>query len=370
MRLKYKPIAILLAVVAVPAAAAGYWRHVSSPGYALREIGRAIERRDRMAFEQRVDVPALARSAVDDMVAEAMADEMGDARYASDETRAGLALGLGVLENAKPLLVSTLRSALLEAVEKGRLSDMLLPDSSVEGEPHFTNMARNQLGSPVRFAGVGRVRRSGRMATAELLMRDDPADTTLALRLRMDRGGDGWRVVGFDNLREYLDESDRVHDAVLAAENRAIERRMAGAVQVGAAAVRIEPGLYGAEVMYVEVPVRNVGRDTVMSVDLVLEQFGRAVGDDALNPEIVYQPVAPGETRTASAMVVYSYYNAWHSMVRYGAVRPRVAQVLVTRKGSREYLEKLSGWEEYVDRAREAKDAPPAPAAAARASAS
>lgn len=368
MRLKYKPVAILLAVVGAAAAAwVGYSRHVSSPQYALGEIGRAIERRDRMAFEHRVDVPAMARSAVDDLVAEAMADEMAGA---SDEARAGLALGLGVLENAKPLLVSSLRSTLLEAVEKGQLADMLLPDSIELHEQHFANMARSQLGSPVRFGGVGKVRRNGRMATAELLMRDDPADTTLALRLRMDRGDDGWRVVAFDNLREYLDESDRVHDAIVATVNRRIEQRIAGTVQIGAPAVRIEPGLYGAEVMYVEVPVKNVGRDTVMSVRLVLEQWGQPVGDNDLNPEIAYEPLAPGETRTASAMVVYSYYNAAHSTVRHGTVTPRVARVLVTRKNGREYLEKLSGWEAYLDQARDAKEPSPPPAAAARASVS
>lgn len=364
MRIKRKPTAILLAVMLLAAAGIGYRRHVASPAYALTQIGRAIEQRDRMAFERHVDVPALAKSTVDDMLAEAVADEMAAAQNESDAMRAGLVAGLAVLESAKPALVSSMRSMLLDAVEKGEMRGMLAGDGAEEGAPHFANLLRNQVGPRVRFAGLGRVRRSGKLATAELLMHDAPADTTLPLRLRLDRGEDGWRVVGFDNLREYLDDSDRVHQGVVAAANQAIERRMAKAVSLGTLAVRIEPGMYGAEVMYVEVPVRNVGTDTVTSVRLALEQYGQVLDDPNAGLQL-YQDLAPGESATATTMLVYNGYVEWQFGVRYGTVAPRLHQVVVARGGTPEYLEKLSGWEEYVERAPE-PDAPAAPRSEAR----
>jgi hypothetical protein len=357
MRIKRTPTAILLVVLALLAAAGiGYRRHVTSPAYALMQIGRAIEQRDRMGFERHVDVPSLAKSAVDDLLAEAIADEIAAARNPGDE--AGLAAGLAVVESARPVLVSTLRSVLLDAVEKGEMRAVLAPEGTADGTPHVLNLLRNQVGPRVRFAGMGRVRRSGKLATAELLMHDAPADTTLPLRLRMDRGEDGWRVVGFDNLREYLDESDRVHQAVVAMANQAMDRRIAKAVKIGSPGVRIEPGLYGAEVMYIDVPVRNVGPDTVTSVHLVLEQYGRVIDPDARLH--LYENVAPGESATATAMLVYKGYVDWHSAVRYGTVAPRVASMMVARNGALVSLDRISGWEEYAEKvSRPAEPAPP-----------
>jgi hypothetical protein len=365
MRIKRKPTAVLLAVLTLLAAAGiGYRRHVGSPAYALKQIGRAIEQRDRMAFERHVDVPALAKSTVDDMLAEAVADEMADAQNQGEAMRAGLVAGLAVLESAKPALVSTMRAMLLDAVEKGEMQGLLAPDGADQGTPHFANLLRNQVGPRVRFAGMGRVRRSGKLATAELLMHDAPADTTLPLRLRLDRGEDGWRVVGFDNLREYLDESDRVHQAVVAANNRMIERRIAKAVNIGSPAVRIEPGLYGAEVMYIDVPVRNVGPDTVTTVDLVLEQYGQVIDD--FNARLhLYENVAPGESATATTMLVYNGYLEWHSAVRYGTVTPRVVTVMYARNGRLNSLEKVSGWEEYAEKVPEPAE-PASPRSEAR----
>ena len=110
--------------------------------------------------------------------------------------------------------------------------------------------------------------------------------------------------------------------------------------------------------------MRNVGTDTVASVRLALEQYGQVVDDPNADLQL-YDDLAPGESGTATTMLVYNGYVEWQSGVRYGTVTPLLREVVVARGGTMESLQKLSGWEEYVEQA-PPPDAPAPPRSEAR----
>lgn len=334
---------------AAGAAAGGYaYRQRTSPAYALALAAQALRAHDRTAFERRVDVDQLTSSAVDELMSHfastALAEKIGEGAAQA----MGIAVGLKLMESYKPALVSTARVNLLSAVEKGATENLFAAPESETGKPHFGHLAQSAIGQPPRFVKLGRIRQSGPLATAELILHDSVLNAPLTLRLRMERGADGWRVVRIDNAREYLDQTSRLQRERIAEHNREIGRRLSAAVQVGEPELRLVPGEYGGELMQVVVPITNTGRDTISRVTLVLESLGEVLdAEDAKPRSVLY--LAPGASALAmTGMVQRDISIPWHGKVWLGMLKARVQSADLFRHGGMEYVDELADWQEYM----------------------
>jgi hypothetical protein len=334
------------------------WRYLHSPQHALQEIASAIAAHDRGAFERRVDMDALTRTTVDEVVSQVQTQALASADSAGGFAALGAMMGVGLLQNLKPTLASTMRSAVLHAVEQGSLDSALRAPAQDDGKPHFANFARG-LGATATAATLGAVRRNGHIATAELRLRDGWADTTLALRLKLEERADGWQVVGFDNLRDYLTSLDQVHNAVLARENRRIAARMAQMVRLGPVTPHVHSTGMFSENLSVSVPVTNLGHVPLVLVQLRLRHNGRVVNEEQATLSTT-ESLAPGSSTDAfSGLIDYNPYIDWHGWLRYGGLEPEITLVGIGGEHP-EDIRPYASWEQYVDEGEAQAHPPPA----------
>ncbi|HEX8392322.1 MAG TPA: DUF2939 domain-containing protein [Longimicrobium sp.] len=340
-------------------------RHRTSPAYALAQAARAIHEHDRTAFERRVDVDQLSSAATDELIGYWASTTLADAAGRSGARMLGISAGMEMLDKVKPAMVSTARVNLLRAVEQGAMDSLFAAPAEERGKVHFGHLARGTMGRPPRVTGLGAVRQSGPLATAEVHLHDSVLNAPLTLRLRMERGADGWRVVRIDNAREYLTRVSRLQQARLAAENRSIRDWLTATVRLGEPRVRLTPQLYSGEFMEIVVPVTNTGRDTLTGVAVDLEYLGEPIDQENARPHS-FDRIAPGQTVLAtSIMVEYNGYVPWHGTLRFGTLTPRVRNVFVTMDNDSHYVAELEDWQEYMDW----RDEHPAPLTSAPAAA-
>ncbi len=346
---KHKKIAAASVAAAIALSGALGWNaYRNTPAYALKEIATAIQERDRVMFERRVDLDALTKTAVDDLIAQMIAEASAEAdRDDSGFAAMGVGMAVAMMEGAKPAMVTAMRSGVLNAVEKGAIDSLYSESAGNSDGPDFATLARNTGGRPDGFRGLGEIKRSGGTATAEMLLHDKHADTTLALRVKLEQGADGWRITRFDNLREYLASTEEVRDARLAEANREIDQRIAGLVRVGDPTPEAwRSGWYDAK-LQVKAPVTNTGSEPLKAVIVDLEVDGLPLQERDM--VLRAGEIAPGASAQAQSPTInYNEYIPWHNGLFKGTLKPIVRSVTLTRNGEAETIRRFGDWEEYV----------------------
>jgi hypothetical protein len=264
-------LAALSAVAFLAVAGLAAWRrHTGSPLYALREIQGAAREHNRLKFERYVDLQRFSTTAVDEMFARATLSSMTESK--SGFAALGAMIGASMLDKLKPALASELRGSILKAVENGRFDKLFAASKDTGSARDLTlaSVARNVSADQMRFEAIGEARTEGDVATVDLRFRNEGLDTTLVLRLRLERGPEIWRVVAPDNLREYLEAIDNLQQRRLTEVNRKIRERLNAAVEVGEVRRRIRSYEYYSDDVILSARVRNIGQDTVAAVILTV----------------------------------------------------------------------------------------------------
>ena len=168
------------------AAGGSWWKtYTDTPQYSLARMTVAVSNGDWEGFLEYVDIDRLTEGFVDaaiSKVTEQFLKEEGDNPFA--------ALGLGVLQGMKPTMISEAKKSFKEAViGKGEVesaeaaSASFLTDLPVE-------MSASGGNALITYAGT------------------DDKGKPVDVVVRIERDGEVWRLVAFDNVEELLGELD------------------------------------------------------------------------------------------------------------------------------------------------------------------
>lgn len=329
----------LVATGAILMAAAGgalYYRHTSSPEYALRKIERAVRNHDVVAFEKHVDVERTSASFVDQMVAFTAADLLRGSGDQKGLEAMGTVMGVQMMEGLKPAMVQALQAGLLRGVESGSVDSAFARPS--EG---FSSMG---LGDSA-LQGLAGVRRNGSTAVADLRIRPEHLDTTLLVSAKMERVDGQWRVVGLNNFGAFLQTLDELQERRLAAVNDSASKRMLQLVEFGD--MRRTP-LRGRDTTYLlmEVPVRNRGTSPLTWAALVYPAGG------ANNVQVaMWDTIAPNAIGRATGGIVYSPSVPEQRALHDGATGTSNALTVglaVLHGGKADTVYFFGNWDEYT----------------------
>jgi type VI secretion system protein VasI len=184
-----------------------------SPTYAVNQIANAVETRNRLRFQNFVDLDRFAEAFVDQVFLDAFADATESAPKAL-----GSALGVSIASNLKPVLVRLLHSRILEAVENGSFAEVysVSQDSAADLSP----IAARTAATVDSFQGLTAVTREGGLALIGLRFQPDGLEDEFVLRLRMEKEEGRWRIVAPEDLDSYIRKLGRARVDKLETENR------------------------------------------------------------------------------------------------------------------------------------------------------
>jgi hypothetical protein len=342
---------VLSGVVVLAVSGLLAWRrYTGSPVYALRQVQAAARERNRLKFERYVDLQRFSTTTVDEMLARATLSSMTESK--SGFAALGAMLGASMLDKLKPALASEMRGSILKAVENGRFDKVFAAsnDSGRGRDVTLASVARNVSADQMRFESIGEARTEGDVATVDLRFRNERLDTTLVLRLRLERGPEAWRIVAPDNLRDYLQTVDGLQQRRLAEVNRRMRQRLNAAVEVGEVRRGIRTYEYYSDDVVLSARVRNIGKDTidVVLLTLVADEAPIDRGDMALG---LTSPIPPGEEATAQRTLDYNRFIDWHRTLRYSDRLRAEPWAIITRRGAqRDTLWEYGSWSEYTER--------------------
>jgi hypothetical protein len=161
------------------ALAAGYWLYTGTPSYAIGQSYKAVMANDLQAFRKHVDVRGVARSAVDQIIANSVKEQ----QQQSAGEQLGSALGAGLAALMKPKLTEELELAIEKGVESGAWSKRIASSQTDWWEPILTP-----------FMLVESVEKRGALALAMVTLQNG---TSFEVRLRKVDGG--WQVAELTN---------------------------------------------------------------------------------------------------------------------------------------------------------------------------
>jgi hypothetical protein len=355
---RYAPIAGATVAILLLAGGGYGWRHnhVRSPEYTLHEIKTAVADKNRLRFERFVDVETLSAAAINEIFAKAALETVRESD--SGFGLLGSLLGAQTVDALKPAVTQELRSTLLRAVENGKLAEALgkaKPDS-VRGEERKLDLALIALSTAsdqMRFQGVGEVVRELDVATVGLSFHNELLDTTLVLRLRMERHGERWKVTRPDNLSDYLDDIQKLQERHLAQQNRLMRERIASTVRIGPLKRRVERVGYFDEYVHMSAEVENIGAVRLDSLILRVADAGEVLGRSG--SLILLGALAPGEKGTAKGLFDYNQFIEEHRTLRFGdGLQAEVWLLSVLPAGRKsETLGEYLSWSDYLSRRKE-----------------
>jgi hypothetical protein len=318
----------------------GYAYYAGSPQYALGQVALAVETSDRLKFERHVDIDRIVTRAIDDVVAGAMADLIKD-----DDTEGfaalGVAFGAAMLEGMKPLIRTAAKNAIYQGIESGDVASALANAKTSDFD--LAGMAGGGF-SRSAFEGLGKVRKQGDVSIVPLRFREADHDTTLSLDLRMERSDRVWRVVAFENLREYVETLRALEEAAVASENERAEAEFAAILRTGPVRRSVRDDGWVYDVVTVAVDVTNTGAETITELQLQIH------GSKPLGTTLVLSgTLEPNETKTLSTRSRVSSFSSDHALTyEHLTTVPKLARV--RRDGELVTVARVGSWEELRTR--------------------
>lgn len=351
MRRVPMPVAVLVAVLVAGSLLGWRYQHLRSPQHSLQELRDSIADQNRLRFERYVDVELLAASTIDEVLAKATLKSVLEST--SGLGVLGSLVAAQSLDRLGPALAQELRTTLLRSVENGRLHDAvgpsLGPDDAADHQLNLTSVAVNTAFDQMRFEGLGEIRRDGDRATVGLHFRNEVLDTTLVLRLRMERNDKRWKITRPDNLTDYLDDIQVLQERHLAEQNRLMRERVDVALRVGS--LQRTPGrgtLQGLFILTAE--VENIGTHPLDRIVLKTTRAGKEV--HSTGRLVLVESLAPGEKGEAFGLLDYNRFDPDHVILRFNndLTVEVIALDVVHEDQSREILREYPSWANFVRR--------------------
>jgi len=195
-----------------------YYRH--SPQYSIKQIKESINKRQRVKFEQYVDVENLSKQAVDAFINQTMIQSL----HENDGWGIlGSALGNKLFESMKPTIISLLKTSIEESVENGNFQKLFTKSDSNKNIS-LDKMQNVFSINPNSFSGYNLETYNG-FGILSLNFPSEIFDTILVIKLKFEDIGDYWKITGFDNLNKYLAtiqslENNNLNDKIVINRNK------------------------------------------------------------------------------------------------------------------------------------------------------
>lgn len=215
-----KKAGIGLIVVVLCALAFYFLYYIKTPSYSLNIVREAVAKHDVATFEKHVDLDKVLDKGFDDLIA---------AEVQKGEDSLANPFVAGIINMIKPALVNGVKADILSKVK-----------GEAKAEKQNENIAQKFVDKAFRgktesftIEDVSEVSETGENAVIALSMRHKLAGSEIELRLNMAKLSDGtWRVVGIDNLAEFLAATEKAEKAKLAELNKPIAAQMAESIQL------------------------------------------------------------------------------------------------------------------------------------------
>jgi hypothetical protein len=356
-------VVALAATLAAVAAGAAWYRYAHSPNHALRQLAVAIEKHDATAAHEYLDVQSTAAQVVNAVTEAATAKAVKESNAGDNGfTAIGTAFGMMMIEKMKPVLVTTMRSAIDRAIAAPNPRDGVsvtqachAVGDSASGRPAaFNNVLSRLNAAGTILEGVDAARVHGDSAAIDLHVRDRDLDTTLVLTVSMRRVDGPWRVIGFDNIGPYLSSVDAIQDKRLAERNAPINARLAQLVSVGDLGVQHQSLGYFSEYLKLRALVHNTSSDTIVGLYFALDGPSVETGRSGLGLILTEKDAAllPGGITAANGVLEYNEFMDGQNTLRYSPERftPRLAFAIVQRGAQRDTIVPYETWGDYLAR--------------------
>ena len=218
-----------------------YWQ--KTPEYSIGLIKEAVQKRDLVAFQKRVDIDSLYSRAFDDLVSDQM-----NTNKEMDQGMKAIAMGFAQL--LKPAVVNTLKDATKRYVETGSIETTdkkNAAQSSGQADKMPPQLSTNELNKQAGvansdFRGISYTKKDGKTAIIGLKIFEKQIGQEFVIDLKMRELDDGtWQIAEFSNLPEYLRKIETARKEKLARINQPIVKDIANAVSVGNVSTRAYP---------------------------------------------------------------------------------------------------------------------------------
>ena len=210
------------------------WRwYINRPQYAIKQIRDAILSSNRLRFERYVDVNRFSQDLVDEIFEGAIQTSFSDVGE-SGWAILGNLLGRKLVESVKPALVGSVKSAIAKAVSAGDFKLLWEDTDSVSTDFKISPsvLAKNSGLTADSNYHVGKIEKDGDRAYLPIHFRNEHLDTTLTIRIDMRRENNDWRVVGVEDLSEYIIETSNLQKARLISVNNQIKHYLSTLVEI------------------------------------------------------------------------------------------------------------------------------------------
>src|SRR6266550_4354461 len=186
----------LLVLLSGGAIAAWWWSRTGTPEYSLAQLGVAVGSHQRLRVEEYLDVHAVAEGAIDDFLRAQLAEALKSSSSDNPFEALGTGLGLGIVQNMKPVLTQQLEMAFW--VIAGDSSEAPPP-------PHQVGTISRLDLTGIRYRGIVASERLGSRARVSLRFgRPAPETSSVVVPLRLERVGHHWPVVAADLTSQLL----------------------------------------------------------------------------------------------------------------------------------------------------------------------
>lgn len=222
-----KKVTVLLVGILIIGGAVAYWQWTTTPKYSLNQILKSVENRDVTTFQKHVDVNSVASRLVDDLSGQIFsesADELGEL---------GSAMGEGLLQMMKPRLIGMIEEQTLRYVERGALwdSDIEL-ESDKEQDLQVENITDGLGLEQENYQGVHYVRKDGKTAYIGLQFLNNDFDESVTLEVMMRDLGGYWQVAELSNMKDIIEEINRLEAEKLTEVNTPIREEIEAAINI------------------------------------------------------------------------------------------------------------------------------------------
>jgi len=193
-----------------------YGQFRRSPQYSLLQLQKAFRQHDMLTVERYADIDGVFEGAIDELTSEFMSRNAPTNGWEA----LGQQLGQTFITAMKPNLLREAKNSLRRLVEGG---PALSTDSTAgQAVTNLTMPLQTARKDSVRFKGILKVVRSGKVADITLGFHYTRYDTTIPLLLRMRDMGGYWQVAEIKDIVGYLQKLDRMEMARIDSLNEPI----------------------------------------------------------------------------------------------------------------------------------------------------
>jgi hypothetical protein len=168
----------------------------------------------------------------------------------------------------------------------------------------------------------------------------------------MTRTGNRWVVVGPDNFAEYLEQIQELQQAKLREVNQRIQERLKTIVRAGRLQRYVRSYGYFSDYLHLELPVTNIGSDTITLVAARLHNVASRPATDNDTWLLFSGLLLPGRSARAAKTLDYNRFIDWHVSLRYSdGLVPEVFAVYLRGNAPADTISTFASWNEYAQRA-------------------